>query len=151
MSLSAGLFDKLFRNTGTHGTPVLVEVDNIESLKISDERNEITVKLRSFDTETVLTGQRKLSFEAKMACDSGNANWAAVQTAYLNHTTIELFAFYKYIDDGGQPDTGSKAIRAECHVTSFPIDQPLEDVDTTDVTFKPSANAAYEPDIYTVP
>lgn len=149
MSLSAGLFDKLFRNSGTYGTPVLVEVDIIEDMSMPDERNDITFKLRKDDVETYLGGQRKLSFDFKLATDSGNASWTAFQTAYLTHADIELFGFYKYVDDAGQPDTGSKAIRATCRCLAFPLDQPLEDMDAGDVVCKPSATAANAPEIYT--
>lgn len=150
MAISAGIFDKLYRNSGTYEAPVLVEIDTVTDVSLADERNEISVKLRAFDTETVLTGQRKLSFEFKLATDAANANWTALQEAYLNHSDIELFGFYKYIDDGGEPGDGSKAIRATCRVTKFPLDQPLEDVDSGDVVCRPSATAENEPEIYTV-
>jgi len=150
MAYSAGLFDKLYRNTGTHNTPVLVEIDIVEDVKIPDERNEITGKLRANDHEAVLTGQRKLGFEFKLATNPTNANWEALQSAYLNHTTVELFAFYHYVDNAGQPGAGSKAIRAICEVVAFPMEQPLEDLDSGDVVCKPSLNADYAPSIYTV-
>lgn len=148
-AFSAGLLDKLFYNSGTYGSPTLTLVDNIEDLNFLDERNEIMLKIRAKDHEAILTGQRKISVEFKMTTDSSNAVWTAFQTAYLGHTTIELFCFYKYTDSSGAPAAGSKAYRVICEVSKFPLSQPLETIDSGDVVCKPSANASNAPSIYT--
>lgn len=157
MSFSAGLLDKLYINDIANGgvlggTPVLKLVDEIEDLKIPDKRNEISGKLRKFDVVGILVGQRELSFEFKHAINPESETWLLLQEAYLNKTTVELFGFYKYADTvtPGTPDIGSKAIRAECQVVEFPIDQPLEDIDSGDVVCKPSLNAVEQPSIYEV-
>lgn len=157
MGYSAGLLDKLMYNDISAGgvlggTPVLALIDEIEDLKIPDKRNEISGKLRKFDVVGILVGQRELSIEFKLAINPTSTVWQLFQTAYLNKTTIELFAFYLWIDvaGNGQPDAGSKAIRVECQVVEFPIDQPLEDMDSGDVVCKPSLNAVEQPSIYEV-
>lgn len=153
---SAGLFDHLFRNSNTYASPTLVEVDAIEDLDAMSERNAITVKLRRYDNELNLLGQFKRSLSFKLATEPADASWLAIKAAHDNNTPIEMFAFYFYVDNAGQPASTSKALRATFVVSKFGQSQPFEGLDVNEVEMIPSANAVggltlVEPAFYTTP
>ena len=151
---SVGLFDHLYRNSNTHASPTLVEVDAIDDLDSPSERNQISVKLRRYDNELVLMGQLKKSLTFKLATEPADASWLAIKASHDNNTPIEMFAFYYYVDNAGQPAATSKALRATFVVTKFGISQPFEGLDVNEVEMMPSANAVggltlVEPAFYT--
>jgi hypothetical protein len=152
---SAGLFDKIFLNTGTGTAPTLAEIDAISDLDLSDEWNAIAVKLRRNQYESNLLGLGKMEISFDIATEPDNSVWQALKNAKINKTVCEVFVFYKFIDDGsGQPDTGSKAIRVPVYVAQFGHPQKLEDLDVNPVKLLPSANVfsdntTTDPSVYT--
>jgi len=140
MTMSAGLYDKLYLNTGTYASPTLVEIDGIGDVDAQYDRNAIEVKLRRFDMITNLPGLRKRSFSFPIVSEPDAAVCVALRAAIDTGSTKELFFFYKYIDDGGQPDTGSKAVRAQVIISKFSESQKLEDLDVNEVECQIAAN-----------
>lgn len=172
MGFSAGLYDVLTFNNyavygtgggGTYATPQHVVIDGFEDLDATDERNAIgPAKLRRYDSEMSLLGQRKIDFGFSLACEPDNAVWQVLHEAYLNKTPVEIFAFYKFINDGsGLPDSGSLASRATVLISQFGPPQKLEGIDVNELKLMPSLNPVdpldvdtptiVEPEDYTVP
>lgn len=153
---SAGLFDHIYRNSNTYASPTLVEVDAIDDIESPSERNVISVKLRRYDNELNLLGQLKKSLTFKIATEPADTSWLAIKAAHDNNTPIEMFLFYFYVDNAGQPAATSKALRATFVVSKFGLSQPLEALDVNEVEMMPSANGVgglgiVEPAFYTVP
>ena len=141
MTFSAGLYDYLGLNTGTFALPTIEEIDGIGDLDATNKRNGIKFKLRRFDSEVSLPGLFDRSFKFDIASEPDNSVWQAIKDAFESGETIEIFAFYKFIDDGsGEPDTGSKAQRAQVIVTDFSPPQKIEDLDVNSVELMLAAN-----------
>lgn len=151
MPFSAGLFDKLYRNSGTFGTPTFAELDAISDVDVTIEGNPIEVKLRRNGFVSNLFGLKKLAVSFPLATEPDNVQWLAIQTSFNSKTVGEYFLFYK----GDSATAGSKAIRFPAYVTKFGFPQKLEDLDVNDVELAPSANVfstntTTDPVVYTV-
>jgi len=151
MAFSAGLFDKLYRNSGSYGTPTFGELDAVADVDVTHEGNPIEVKLRRNGYVSNLFGLKKLAVSFALATEPDNTHWAALQTNFNSKTVAEFFLFYK----GDSSTSGSKAIRFPAYVTKFSNPQKLEDLDVNDVELSPSANVfstntTTDPVVYTV-
>lgn len=160
MPFSAGLYDVLTFNNyavygtgggGTYATPEHVVIDGFEDLDATDERNAIgPAKLRRYDSEMNMLGQRKIDFGFSLATEPDNAVWVQLHTCYLEKLPIEIFAFYKFIDDGsGMPDSGSKANRGTFVISQFGPPQKLEGIDVNELKLIPSLNPVDTADVDT--
>lgn len=167
-NFSSGLVDVLTYNDyaggGTYASPTHVVIDGFEDLDASDERNQITLKIRRYDTELNLLGQRKVDFGFSLASEPDNAVWQFLYDAYRAKTPIEIFAFYKFVPndpDDGLPNSGSKARRATVLISQFGPPQKLEGIDVNELKLIPSLNpvddtdpdtpTVIEPEDYEVP
>lgn len=151
MALSAGLYDHLYNNTGTYGSPTFTEITAIGDVDVTNEANEIEVKLRKNTYVSNLVGLKKFGVSFPIAVDTADSTFTALQTAFNSKTVGEYFLFYK----GDSSTSGSKAIRFPAYVTKISNPQKLEDLDVADIQLSPSANVfstatSTDPVIYTV-
>lgn len=137
MGLQTGLYEKMYLNTGTYGTPVLTEMKQIGDIKHGDSRNQAKVKLREFQEELNLPGQRVREISFPLAKNPGNTVWEAIHDAYeaTPPTAKEFFVFYS----GDSATSTSEAHRAFCEIAEFGKDQDLDDMCKNDVKIVPSA------------
>ena len=163
MPFSAGLYDVLTLNHyaiygtgggGTWASPEHLVIDGFEDLDATDERNSIgPLKIRRYDSEMGLPGQRKVDFGFSIASEPNNAVWELLRTAYENKTPIEIFAFFHFIDDGaGLPDSNSRASRVTVYISQFGPPQKLEGIDVNELKLMASLNPVdkNDPDTPTV-
>lgn len=132
-----GLNGKLYRNTGTFGSPSWAEVSNVRDLTLSDSMSEADVTRRASGgwRETVVT-LREASIDFDMVNVSGDTQLAAIRSAYNSRAAVE-FA----IMDGDIAVAGSRGIRATCQVVKFELSQELENAQMYSITIKPSPAA----------
>jgi len=78
------------------------------------------------------------SIEFEMVWDTADAGFTASKNAYFDNTIIGLAVM-----DGPIATSGSQGLWADCMITDFSRDEPLEDAISVKVTAKPtySANA----------
>jgi TP901-1 family phage major tail protein len=134
MSVRLGLDAKLYRNTATYATPTWDEITNVRDVTLNLEAGEADVSTRGTGgwRATVAT-LKDASIEFEMVWDSADADFAAIRDAFLNRTAIDMAVM-----DGDITATGSQGLRAECAVTNFSRNEPLEEAVTVSVTIKPT-------------
>ena len=137
MAAITGYFCKLYRNTGTYGSPTWVEVLPTRDVKSNCVMNEIDASVRGGNGwQQNVPGLKNLTLEFNLLWDSTDASLTAISDAYFANppTTIEFLAL-----SGPIGTAGNKGIRAVCYVTNFSRNEGLEEAVTVDVTAKPAA------------
>jgi len=139
MGFKLGLEAKLYRNTGTYGTPSWNEITNVKDLTLNLDKGEADVTTRGNNgwKATVAT-LKDASIEFDMVWDTADADFTAIKDAWLNNTTIELVAL-----DGDIAVAGHQGLRATMMVTKFSRKESLEEALMVSVSVKPTyaANA----------
>lgn len=137
-----GLSAKLYRNTGTYGSPTWTEISAVRDLTLSDAMSEADVTRRASGgwRETVAT-LREASIDFDMVNVADDTQVSALRAAYAARTIVEFAVL-----DGDVLTPGTRGLRASCQVTKFELSQELENAQTYSVTIKPapSANAPSE-------
>ncbi len=137
---------KLYRNTGSYGTPAWNEIPNVKDLAKNFETSEADVTTRgNAGWEAVVPALNRGSIDFQMVYDTADAGFVAIRDAYLNKTAVEYAVM-----DGDITVSGKQGLRATCMVTNFSMTQNLEEAVTVDVSIKPTY-AANAPSWYTVP
>lgn len=139
MSVVTGIECKLYRNTGTFGSPTWSEIPIAREVRVTKEKTEIDATTRGSGGYSRTTGGLKaITLEFDVVCDRGNTHLAAIDDAWFDDTVIEFLAL-----DGATTDDGARGIRAECEVLNISEPQPLDDAVVRTVTVKtaPTANA----------
>ena len=140
MSVKLGMDAKLyFCAAGIGGTPTWTLLGNVKNVTLNLQKGEADVTTRANAGWKATAGTLKEgSIEFEMVWDTSDAGFTAIQTAYFNNTLIGLAAM-----DGAIATNGSQGLWADCMITDFSRDEPLEEAITVKVTAKPtySANA----------
>lgn len=129
----------IYYNTATYGSPTWVAISNVGDLKVTVERNEKDIEVRSQGGWAVTAiGLKKGSWEFQMVYDPADTKQAALQTAFDNGAAIECL-----ILDQANGTSGSAGIRASFVVTKFARQEEINGAMMVDVVLKPaySANA----------
>lgn len=146
MAFVLGLSGKVYRNTGTYGSPTWNEIPNVKDLTLSLEKDEsdATTRAGSGWKQTVAT-LKDASIEWDMIWDPTDADFTALRDSFLNNTTLDLMVL-----DGANTVTGNQGLRADMQVFNLSREENLTEVMMVKITVKPtfSANA---PTWYTVP
>jgi hypothetical protein len=146
-----GQSGKLYRNTGTHATPVWAEIKRAKDVSIPLTKGEAEVSRRESSWEMFIGAMKSsgLSFgyQHKRGTD---ADRTALLASYLNGTPIEFAVM-----DSDITATGAFGLRAYMEVFECPLDQPLKDGQTVAVVcklteFEEPAGTLIEPELITV-
>jgi hypothetical protein len=128
-----GFNGKLYRNTGTYGSPTWNEVPNVKDLSVSIEKGEADASTRESSWKQVRGSLKDATIEFGMVYDTGDVDWTALRDAFLNSTPVELA-----IADGAIATNGTQYLRVSVEVMKFSTTQALAEVFTTDVSCKPT-------------
>ena len=133
-----GLKAKLYRNTGTYGSPVWNEVPNVKDVTLSIEKGDADVTTRGNDGWRAQLGTLKsASIEFEMVWDTADADHTAFHTAFLADTAIEFAVMDgKIIADSGVE--ASQGLRATCSIFKFSRKEALESAIMTEISLKPT-------------
>lgn len=139
MALRLGLDCKLYINTDeSYVSPVWSELTNCRDVTLTLEKNDADVTTRGNNGWRAVVGVLKdATIEFEMVWDTEDANFEIIRDAFLNDDSVEVAAM-----DGAIEDPGSEGFRAECTVTTFSRNEPLEEAVTVSVTLRPT----YAPD-----
>jgi hypothetical protein len=137
MAIRLGLNAKLYRNTGTYGSPSWNEIGNVKDVTLNLESAEadVTVRANNGWRATVPT-LKDASVEFEMVWDTADEDFQAIRDAYLNNATLEVLALDGPVSGAGS--TGNQGLRAACTVTGFSRSEPLEEALSVSVTVKPA-------------
>jgi hypothetical protein len=137
MAFVLGLNAKLYRNTGTFGTPVWDLVTNVRDLRLNLEKGEADVTTRGGNgCEQIVATLKSATIEWGMLWDTGDTDFNAIRDSFLNDTTVEFLVL-----DGLVATPGSQGLRAICMVNRFTRNENLREALTVDVAAKPTYNA----------
>lgn len=140
-----GLNAKLYRNTGTWATPSWNEMDNVKDLTLNLTKGEADVSKRGsswrLTVGTLLTAE--LTFQS--IWDEDDTDLAAIQSAFLNGTSIELLILDKAV-----LSTGAQGLHAMFQITRYTRNEQLEQALTVDITAKPAYETTDVPEWFTV-
>lgn len=128
MALKLGMEAKLYY--GVAGSTATNEITNVKDLTVNLETGEadVTTRANAGWRATVPT-LKSGTIEFEMVWDTEDAAFAAMMDAWLNNTAIAILAL------DAESGTG---LDADCSVTNFTCNQPLEEAITASVTVKPT-------------
>jgi hypothetical protein len=122
-----GLNGALYR--GTAGAAAATLMTNVQDLSFPDERSEAEISTRGCSIELFKAAMRKFSLEWSMTVSDSDADFTAIQAAYLAGTPIALKCISK---------TNGSGIDADFVITKFSQTQPLKEAQKVEVTAKPT-------------
>lgn len=129
MAIVLGLNAKLFR--GTAGTQGAMEMTNVKDVTLSLETGDADVTTRATQGwRASVATLKEGSLEFEMNYDTADADFTAIQTAFLANTPLAFF-----VSDGA-----GNGLDADWSITAFNIEQPLEEAMSVSVTAKPTAS-----------
>jgi len=139
MALVLGLNAKSYRNSGTYGVPVWLEVEGIINLTLSMEKASSDVSSRRSEgwRENVMT-LRDANISFQMIWDNADVDFDAILTAFL----AEGAQIDMWILDGDNVTTGNQGLRAEMEVETFTRNEELEDALRADIAVRPGRGAS---------
>jgi hypothetical protein len=132
---------KLYRNTGSYGTPTWNECDNVKDLSLTLTKAEYDATRRASGgwRETIGTIKDiEVSFNAVYS--PTDADITAFKTAYLNNATIEIWVL-----SGVRTDAEAEGPRMTCHVVEMSREEQLEGGQELTIKLKPAPNANAAP------
>lgn len=146
MAVPIGFQCKLYRNTGSYGTPTWTEITNVKDLEIGFAFSEADVSTRAGGGfREKMAGLLDAPITWGMVYDPADTVFTALRTAAFARTVVE-FA----VADAAIATNGTHYFRVHTQITAFPFTQPLEEGFTVDVTATPTRNSNAAPAFVTV-
>lgn len=135
MAIRIGIEAKLYRNTGSGGSPTWSEITNAREVTLNLEAAEVDATRRgSGGWREILSGLKDASIEFELVYDPEDAHFQAIKDAYFQNDTLEIAALDAPVAENGE------GLRAVMSVINFSRNEPLEEVLTVNVTLKPAPN-----------
>lgn len=138
MSVKLGLEAKLYYCVaGIGASPTWLELANVKNVTLALTKGQADVTTRANNGWKATAGTLKEgSIEFEMVWDTADVGFTALQNAYFGNSLIGLAVM-----DGGITSGGSQGLWADCMITDFSRDEPLEDAISVKVTAKPTYSA----------
>lgn len=136
MAVLKGIDCKVYRNSGTYGSPTWSLVNPVIEVTVNLENSAFDASNRDSNYRLQLPALTDISVDLRMHKDKADADFEALEDAAQGRTTIDLL-----ILDGVQTSGDSDGWRIQGFFTSWNESQPLEDAVTVDATFVPAATA----------
>jgi hypothetical protein len=135
-----GLDAKIYRNTGSYGTPSWTELTFVRDVTVAGAATEGDVSTRGSRLKVTAAVMLDYSIDVEMLKKDDDTSYQALLDVF-NHTsagqTIELL-----IIDGAVSTTGNEGLRAHFSVVKFDDAQPLDGVQMVSATIKPGPYAS---------
>lgn len=129
-----GINCKLYRNTGSYGSPTWTVINEVQDCRLVVNIGEADVTTRGGNGwEQMAAVLKSASIEFGLLNVPGSANFTAIRTAAINLTPIELLVL-----DGAYNVAGSQGLRAECGIFNFSRNEELKSATRYEVTAKPT-------------
>lgn len=133
MAIKLGMEAKVYRNTGTYGVPVWVEITNVRDVTLNLESGEadVTTRANSGWRATAAT-LKEASVEFEMVWDTADAGFTAIKNAFFGNDPIG----FQILDE-----TSGQGLQADFSITNFSRNEALEEAITVSVTAKVTYSA----------
>lgn len=127
--IKLGLDAVLYR--GEAGSTAETEVENVKDVTVSLESGEADVTTRKTKGwRASVATLKEASLEFSILYDTADEDFQAFHTAYFGNAPIALF-----VSDGD-----GNGLDADFSITSFSVEQPLEEAISVSITAKPTAS-----------
>lgn len=136
MATKLGLNAKLYRNTGTYGSPTWTEWNFIKDLSLEQSTAEADATTRAnggWKATVATLKDASLTFSAPH--DVSITQYKALVDGYYSNASFELLVL-----DQAVATVGATGLRASFMVTSMTEGQPIEDIQANDFTLKITAS-----------
>lgn len=145
MALEVGLDLKLYRNTGTYGTPVWNEVTIAQDLnfKVTKERLEATLRGAAWTTNAA--GALKAELPLTILCDQTIDDYDVLRDAAVTRATTLDIA----MANGAIATTGTRYMRMISAVFDWDKGEPVNGISTVSCTLAPAYNTSQAAPAYT--
>ena len=141
----AGRDAKLYYSIAGVGTPTWVLLGRARDVTLNMENVEAEVRDRASNYSKALLGLKDVSIEFSMTYDQDDAGYEALRDAWETGADIGIAVMDEIITT-----VGAEGFQADCKVLNFTRNEGLEDSVSVDVTLRPSAASAEEPDLVEV-
>lgn len=146
MAQKVGLDCKLYVNDGSYAVPDWTEVDIVRDATLNVEKGDADgTSRRSGRWRATLDTLKDASVDAVLVYDTDDENFVKFQEAFFDDTTLEVAVM-----DGDIDVADSQGLRMTVRVASFSQPQNLEDAVVVNISLKPSASAANNPEWITI-
>ena len=125
MAPVAGFNCKLYRNTGSWGSPTWNEITIARDVTLNTEKSMAEAISRASDWRMKLPTIKDATVDFDILADTTVDDYDVLSDAYL---TDDLINFA--VADGTIATSGTQYFKADCYVTKFDFNEPLEDVRT---------------------
>jgi hypothetical protein len=122
---------------GIGGSPTWIELTNVKNVTLSMTKGEADVTTRANKGWKATAGTLKeASIEFEMVWDTQDQGFSSIKNAYFDGTLIGVAAMDGPVS--GPNSSGSQGLWADCMITDFSRDEPLEEALSVKVTAKPT-------------
>lgn len=137
MAHKMGFDCKLYRNTGTYGSPTWDLVPNVRDATVQMEFDEADSSIRGALAGAKLTSAAllSLSIEFSMVWDTADTDMLAFRTAAFARTGVDLIALDQTTTGGVSPY--GQGPRAICQLFGLNRPEPINGIVTLDIVAKP--------------
>lgn len=137
-TVKRGYNGKMYINTGTHGSPVLVEVANLTDAKVSAafDKTEATTR-QGGGTKQSHPTLFDPGFSAKIRSDdSDTTGYIYLETAFYGRSIVDVILL-----DGASSVNGSRGVRFDANVFKWDESQGNDEVMFRDFELSPGVTA----------
>lgn len=134
MTVRLGLNAKLYRNTGSYGTPTWTEIEAVKDLSLADAMTEADVTARKHGGyRAMVAALREVGIEFDMPNIVADVDLLALRTAYNARSTIEFAVM-----DDAIATSGAHGVRFSGQIFQRNRDEKLEEAQMYAWTIKPT-------------
>ncbi len=112
---------KLYRNSGTYGSPTWNEITNVEDLSMPNSKGRGEFKVRGSKYVKKRGAKIEAALNWKQIYDPGDDDFTVLLGSMNSGTILDLACV-----DGAIATSGTQGLRADMEVMEFPLDEPLE-------------------------
>jgi hypothetical protein len=127
-----GINAKLYRNTGTYGTPVLTEVALVSDGTLNMTWDEAEADARESRVHQVVKTMLGLDFTFRLKKKPLDANYEALMNLFLNDGSEDMWFL-----DGPENVEGTRGVRFDAQILSATEDQAMGNALYEDMIAKP--------------
>lgn len=128
MAAKVGGDNKLYRNTGTYGTPTWDLVDIVRDLTLNMTKGRASCASRQSRFHGKKGALKEITLDFDLLTDAAVADYDIIRDAWMNDTVIDVA-----VANGLIATTGTKYFRMDVEIFDFNEGQPLQEATTTAV------------------
>lgn len=145
LGVFVGLSNKLYRNSGNESVPSWVVVNTVKDLSLEGETGKADASQRGVVWRQFKQTLRQGPLNFKILADTSASEYDIFRDAWVNGTDIGMA-----ISESNIATTSDEYFRGVYGVFGFKRSEPLEDVDTVDISMDLTVNSATTPAFTTV-